>query len=240
MHISEIMGRAPIIPVLEIAEVGHAVPLARALVAGGLPILEVTLRTDAALAAIEAMARDVPEAVTGVGTATRPQDFDRARDVGAHFVVSPGISTPLLEAATRTGVPFLPGIVTPAEILMALAADCRHLKFFPAEAYGGVKTLKAFHGPFPDVRFCPTGGIRPENYLDYLSLPNVLCVGGTWLAPNGRVERGEWSAITELAARVSGIRSAAGEGDDSGDDETTSAVGEEDPGAAAEDLVDRR
>lgn len=239
-QISELMKKAPVIPVLQVEDAEHAVPMAKALVAGGLPVLEVTLRTGAALTAVEAMARSVPDAVVGVGTVTRAGQFDEALAAGAQFVVSPGTSDALLDAAERTGLPFLPGVVSPSEILMALEAGLDHLKFFPAEAYGGVTTLKAFQGPFPNVRFCPTGGVKPENYLDYLALKNVLCVGGTWLTPESALRQGDWARITEMAARVSGIRAAAGDGGGDTADDGLSNVGEEDPGSAAEDLVRSR
>ncbi|MGD8430604.1 MAG: bifunctional 4-hydroxy-2-oxoglutarate aldolase/2-dehydro-3-deoxy-phosphogluconate aldolase [Ectothiorhodospiraceae bacterium] len=239
MHISEIMKTAPVIPVLQIDDATVAVPMAEALVAGGLPVLEVTLRTPAALDATAAIAKHVPSAVVGVGTVTRPDEFDRARDAGARFIVSPGVSPGLLNAGVRTGMPFLPGAVTASEILMALDAGWKYLKFFPAEAAGGVRTLKAFAGPFPDVKFCPTGGLKPNNYLDYLNLPNVLCVGGTWLTPADLVTRGDWDAVTDLAARVSGARPTV-HGDAAGGDQPESTVGEEDPGAATEDLVGNR
>jgi len=240
MHISEIMKKAPVIPVLQVEDVEHAVPMARALVAGGLPVLEVTLRTPVALDVIEAMAKSVPEAIVGVGTVCRPGEFDRAQDVGAQFVVSPGVSRALLDSAVRTGLPFLPGAVTPTEILMAMEAGWQYMKFFPAEACGGLKTLKSFHGPFPDIRFCPTGGLRPENYLEYLELPNVLCVGGTWLTPADAVRTGDWQRITDIAARVSGVKTAHGDAGAGSDAEVASTVGEEDPGAADEELVTRR
>lgn len=239
MRIQDVMGLAPVIPVLEIERIEQAVPLARALLAGGLTALEVTLRTPAALAAVAAIARDVPEAVIGVGTVARAGDFDLARDAGARFVVSPGITPALLNAAERTGMPFLPGAATPAEILLALEAGRQWLKFFPAEAYGGIATLRSFAGPFSEVRFCPTGGIRQNNYLDYLALPNVLCVGGSWLAPEDLLARGDWAAISRLAAAVGGMRADAAPMPERSDAAAESAVGEEDPGAAVEDLVHR-
>lgn len=232
MQIRDVMTRAPVIPVLTVEDVAQAVPLARALARGGLTVLEVTLRTPAALDAISAMVRDVPEALVGVGTVTRGREFDQARDAGAQFVVSPGLSPGLLNAAERTGMPFLPGAVTASEIIMALDAERTYLKFFPAEASGGVPTLKAFAGPFPDVCFCPTGGIRPDNYLDYLGLNNVLCVGGTWLTPRDVLARGDWDRITEMAAHVAGRRTTAANGPEGDDISIEPSAGEEDPGAA--------
>ncbi|PWG64660.1 bifunctional 4-hydroxy-2-oxoglutarate aldolase/2-dehydro-3-deoxy-phosphogluconate aldolase [Sediminicurvatus halobius] len=235
--IAEVMGRAPVIPVLEIEDRAQAVPLARALVAGGLPVLEVTLRTGAALEAVAAIRREVPEALVGVGTVTRVGHCREAADAGASFLVSPGVTERLLAAAEAAGLGLLPGIATASEIILAGEAGLRHLKFFPAEANGGTAALRALRGPFPDVRFCPTGGVRPQNFLDYLSLPNVLCVGGSWLAPASALAAGDWDRITDLARQVSGERPralAAGQPWD--DDALSSVAGEEDPGAAAEDL----
>lgn len=235
--IAEVMGRAPVIPVLEIEDGAQAVPLARALVAGGLPVLEVTLRTAAALDAITAIRREVPEATVGVGTVTRAADCARAADAGAAFLVSPGVTERLLAAAGQAGLGLLPGVATASEIILAGESGLRHLKFFPAEASGGVTMLRALQGPFPDVRFCPTGGIRPDNFLDYLSLPNVICVGGSWLAPASALATGDWERITALARQVSGERPRAVAANRPVEDDALSSVaGEEDPGAAAEDL----
>lgn len=241
LSMAEVMGRAPVIPVLEIEDRAQAVPLARALVAGGLPVLEVTLRTPAALAAVADIRREVPEALVGVGTVTRAEHCQQAVDAGAAFLVSPGVSERLLTAAASAGVGLLPGVATASEIILAGEAGVQHLKFFPAEASGGVTALRALRGPFPEVRFCPTGGVRPENFLDYLSLPNVLCVGGSWLAPASALASGDWDRITELARQVSGERPralAAGQPWD--DDALSSVAGEEDPGAAAEELGPQR
>jgi 2-dehydro-3-deoxyphosphogluconate aldolase/(4S)-4-hydroxy-2-oxoglutarate aldolase len=240
MSIARIMERAPVIPVLEVTEVEHAVPLARALVAGGLPIIEITLRTDAALGVIEAINRDVEGATVGAGTVTRPEQFDQARDAGARFAVGPGATERLLAASQSSGLDFLPGVVTPAEILLCGEAGWQHLKFFPAEPYGGVQTLKSLKGPFPDVRFCPTGGVNLHNYLDYLALDNVLCVGGSWVAPKSLVERGDWDRITELAGHASGLQPAHGEVTGNEGDANWSSVGEEDPGSATEELYRER
>lgn len=239
MRIQDVMNRAPVIPVLQVERLEQAVPLAKALTEGGLPVLEVTLRTPVALEVVSAMAAAVPEAIVGLGTVTRGEDFERARDAGARFIVSPGVTSGLLDAAVRTGMPFLPGAVTASEIMLALEAGRQYLKFFPAESSGGVAALKALHGPFPDVAFCPTGGIRPDNYLDYLNLPNVLCVGGSWLTPRDALERGDWARITTLAAHVAGRRAAREQPNVPGGEDNGSLLGEEDPGSADEDLVSR-
>ncbi len=235
-----VLGRAPVIPVLAIDDPATAVPLARALVNGGLPVLEITLRTPQALAAVEAIARAVPEALPGVGTYTQAADAARARDAGARFLVSPGTTQAVMEAAAAVDLPLLPGVATASEVMRALAAGLTHLKFFPAEANGGTAALRALHGPFAEARFCPTGGIRPDNYLDYLGLPNVLCVGGTWLAPEDAVAARDWARIRALAAQVSGRRlppaASVGDAPPQADAAWYSVAGEEDPGSADEDL----
>ncbi|MDP6832660.1 MAG: bifunctional 4-hydroxy-2-oxoglutarate aldolase/2-dehydro-3-deoxy-phosphogluconate aldolase [Alphaproteobacteria bacterium] len=198
--IEQVMGLAPVIPVLTIERVEDAVPLAEALVKGGLSALEITLRTDAALAAIEAIAHGVPGAVPGVGTVTAIEDFARARAAGACFAVSPGCAPDLVEAAE--GMPFLPGIATASEAMAAQRAGLRFLKFFPAEAMGGRSTLNALAGPFASLIFCPTGGIGRDNATGYLALGNVRCVGGSWVAPREAVRKGEWSVIEKLAAEA--------------------------------------
>ncbi|MEO3432007.1 bifunctional 4-hydroxy-2-oxoglutarate aldolase/2-dehydro-3-deoxy-phosphogluconate aldolase [Inquilinus sp. CAU 1745] len=202
MTIEDIMRRAPVIPVLTIARVDHAVPLARALVAGGLPVLEVTLRTDAALDAVAAIRREVPDAIVGLGTMTTAADFEAARKVGAAFGVSPGLTPALAEAANASGLPFLPGIATASEAMRALEFGFSRLKFFPAEAAGGRAMLSSLAGPFADLRFCPTGGIREETAADWLKLPNVLCVGGSWLAGAADLEAGAWEEIEARACRA--------------------------------------
>ena len=196
--IEQVMDLAPVIPVLTIERVSDAVPLARALVRGGLRALEVTLRTDAALAAISAIARDVPDSVPGVGTVMTPDDLVQARAAGARFAVSPGFAPDLVTAAGD--LPYLPGIATPSEAMAAQMAGLRHVKFFPAEAMGGVKTLAALAGPFPSLIFCPTGGIGRAQAGDYLALGNVRCVGGSWVAPRDLVRGEDWDAICELAS----------------------------------------
>ena len=181
--IAEVMGLAPVIPVLTITDVEHAVPLAEALVAGGTPALEVTLRSQAALPAIRRIAEAVPGACIGVGTLNTAAQVAEAVAAGARFGVSPGIRPAIVEAAAEAGLPLLPGVMTASEILAALELGIRALKLFPATVAGGVAALKAFGGPFPDVVFCPTGGVTKQTAPEYLALANVACVGGSWLAP---------------------------------------------------------
>ncbi|MFT5658979.1 MAG: 2-dehydro-3-deoxyphosphogluconate aldolase/(4S)-4-hydroxy-2-oxoglutarate aldolase, partial [Gammaproteobacteria bacterium] len=182
MTLEQIMRAAPVIPVLKIDDPEIAIPLARALVAGGLPVLEVTLRTDAAIEVISAM-RQVEGAIVGVGTVTRPGQFDQAKRAGASFAVTPGLSPALIEAAPEAGMPVLPGVMTPSELIEASESGFSLLKLFPAEVAGGVAMLKSLAGPFADIGFCPTGGVSPANMSCYLKLSNVLCVGGSWLTP---------------------------------------------------------
>jgi 2-dehydro-3-deoxyphosphogluconate aldolase / (4S)-4-hydroxy-2-oxoglutarate aldolase len=197
---------APVIPVLTIDSAAQAVPLARALVAGGLPVLEVTLRTDAALEAIEAIARHVPDAVVGAGTVLTPSQVDESVSAGARFLVSPGATTRLAEAAARGPAPLLPGVATASEA-MAMAELGHHvLKFFPAEPAGGVAYLKSLAGPLPHLLFCPTGGIDAAKAKTYLALPNVVCVGGSWVTPAAAMREGDWQAITELAKATAHLR----------------------------------
>ena len=189
-HVAEIMQLCPVIPVLVIDEVDHAVPLAEALVAGDLRVLEVTLRTPVALEAIRAM-KQVSGAVVGAGTVLNPEQLDHALAAGSEFIVSPGLTGPLGRAAVASGVPFLPGVATSGEIMRGLDLGLTHFKFFPAMAAGGIPALKAIGGPFADVRFCPTGGITEATAPDWLALDQVLCVGGSWIAPRGPVSPGE-------------------------------------------------
>jgi len=203
MALTEFLALAPVVPVLTVPSAEAAVPLARALVAGGLPALEITLRTEAALEAVRRIAAEVPDAVPGVGTVTAPEEFAAARAAGARFAVSPGFDAVL--AAASDGLPWLPGIATASEAMTARRAGFRLLKFFPAEAMGGTATLKAFAGPFADLTFCPTGGIGQANAGDYLALGNVVCVGGSWPAPAAAVEAGDWDQITTLARDASAL-----------------------------------
>lgn len=211
MILDEILGAGPVIPVIVIKRLEHAVPLAYALVAGGIRVLEVTLRTPAALAAIRAIREAVPGAVVGAGTVTRPGELDQAVEAGAAFAVSPGLTAELVAAGRDAPVPLLPGVMTPSEAMAARDAGFRRLKLFPAREAGGIGLLNALAGPLPDLRFCPTGGITAETAPEYLDLPNVVCVGGSWLAPEALVERGEWKKIEQLAREAAALagRSAA-------------------------------
>lgn len=201
----DIVGLAPVIPVVVIDDLEDAVPLASALVRGGLPAIEVTLRTPAALAAIERIAAEVPGAVVGAGTVTTTRQVTEAVDAGARFMVSPGATPTLLDALQAGGVPFLPGTATASDIVALLERGLTFGKFFPAEAMGGVKTLRAFAGPFPQMRFCPTGGIDPSNAPNYLALPNVVCVGGSWMLPQDRILERDWDAVGALALTASAL-----------------------------------
>ena len=208
LTVLEIMRVGPVIPVLVIEDLARAVPLARALVAGGVRVLEVTLRTPVALTAIRVIAREVPEAIVGVGTLTRPEEFTEARDAGACFGVSPGLTPVLIEAARESGLPLLPGVMTPSEVIAARLAGFRELKLFPARQAGGIGLLQALTEPFPDVTFCPTGGITAETAPDYLALPNVACVGGSWLTPKAALAAGDWEAVTALVRQVVALTSS--------------------------------
>ena len=209
MNVLSIMRTGPVIPVIVIDRLEDAVPLARALVAGGIRVLEVTLRTPAALKAIEAIANEVEGAITGVGTITQPKDFDAALKAGALFGVSPGLTPELIAAAKDSALPLLPGVMTPSDVIAARAAGFTELKLFPAQQAGGIGMLKALGGPFPDLRFCPTGGISAATAPDFLALSNVACVGGSWLTPAGAVAARDWSRITTLARETAGLSRAA-------------------------------
>ncbi|MEC5320220.1 bifunctional 4-hydroxy-2-oxoglutarate aldolase/2-dehydro-3-deoxy-phosphogluconate aldolase [Brenneria populi subsp. brevivirga] len=195
----QILTTGPVVPVIVVNKLEHAVPMAKALVAGGVRVLELTLRTDCAVEAIRAIAKDVPEAIVGAGTVTNPQQLADVTAAGAQFAISPGLTEPLLKAATAGSIPLIPGISTVSELMLGMDYGLREFKFFPAEANGGVKALQAIAGPFAQIRFCPTGGISPKNYRDYLALKSVLCVGGSWLVPNDALESGDYARITELA-----------------------------------------
>jgi 2-dehydro-3-deoxyphosphogluconate aldolase/(4S)-4-hydroxy-2-oxoglutarate aldolase len=201
-----VMQDAPVIPVIVLHDVAHAVPMARALVAGGIRMLEVTLRTPQALACMEAIARDVPEAVLGAGTVRSQADAQAAVNAGARFAVSPGYTSALGQACRALGLPLLPGVATGSEIMQAQADGYQQLKFFPAVQAGGLAMPKAWSGPFFDVDFCPTGGLTPENAPQFLAFPNVRCVGGSWLVPADALAAGDWARITALAAQARGLR----------------------------------
>lgn len=198
MNAYEICRLAPVIPVITVKDVAHAAPLATALVAGGLPALEVTLRTPAALDAIRAMA-DIEGGVVGAGTLLTAQDVKNAKAAGARFGVSPGFTPELLDAADGEGLPLLPGVNTPSEVMTLLARGYETMKFFPAGAAGGPAMLKGMSAPLAAAKFCPTGGVSAANAHEYLSLPNVLCVGGSWVAPGDLMTNGAWDSITALA-----------------------------------------
>lgn len=196
---AEVFAAGPVVPVLVIHEVEHAIPLAKALIDGGIKVLEVTLRTPAALEVIRTIAENVPDAIIGAGTVTNAQQLKDVTEAGAKFAISPGMTAELLAAGANGSIPLIPGISSISDLMKAKDAGYTYLKFFPAEASGGVKALKSIGGPFPEITFCPTGGIGPANFLDYLSLSNVQCVGGSWLAPDDAIREGDWGKITELA-----------------------------------------
>ena len=201
-----VLDLAPVLPVVVVESLDQAVPVARALVAGGLPAIELTLRTPIALDAIEAIASEVPEIRVGAGTIVTPDQARLAADAGASFLVSPGATPSLLAAMRDTGLPFLPGTATVSEVLAALEAGCTELKFFPAEASGGAAFLQSVASPVPAARFCPTGGITAASAPAYLALPNVGCVGGSWLTPADALAGGEWARVTRLAAEAAALR----------------------------------
>lgn len=203
---ASVLDLAPVVPVVVIEDVFDAVPLARALVAGGLPAIEVTLRTPAAPAAIREIAAEVPDAVVGAGTVITPDQVDASVAAGARFLVSPGWTDVLLGAMRASGVPFLPGVSTTSEVVALLERGVREMKFFPAEAAGGTAYLKSLNGPLPQARFCPTGGIGPATAPSYLSLPNVACVGGSWMLPADAVAARDWARVEELARAAAGLR----------------------------------
>jgi len=203
---ASLLDIAPVVPVVVIADASDAVPLARALVAGGLSAIEVTLRTPVALDAIRAIAEEVPDAVVGAGTVITPEQVRESVAAGARFLVSPGWTDVLLEAMRGSGVPFLPGVSTTSEVVALLERGVTEMKFFPAEAAGGTAYLKSLSGPLPQARFCPTGGIGPGNAPEYLSLPNVGCVGGTWMLPTDAIAARDWERVEKLAREASALR----------------------------------
>ncbi len=205
----QVMQDAPVIPVIVLNDVAHAVPMARALVAGGIRMLEVTLRTPQALACMEAIARDVPEAVLGAGTVRSAADARAAAAAGARFAVSPGYTSAVGQACRDLGLSLLPGVATGSEIMMCQEDGLTELKFFPAMQAGGPAMLKAWSGPFTDIRFCPTGGVTTNNAAELLALPNVVCVGGSWLVPADAMVQGDWARITQLAREAVALRRSA-------------------------------
>ncbi len=205
MTLLEIMRTSKVIPVIAIDDLSYAVPLARALVGGGIRVLEVTLRTRHGLDAIRAMVDAVPDAIVGVGTLTRPEEFAASRAAGAVFGVSPGLTPALIAAANESGLPLLPGVMTPSEVMTASAAGFKQLKLFPAVPAGGVGMLNAIYGPLPDVTFCPTGGISAATAPQFLACKNVACVGGSWLTPKDAMAAGRWDEITALATAASSL-----------------------------------
>ncbi|BES71032.1 bifunctional 4-hydroxy-2-oxoglutarate aldolase/2-dehydro-3-deoxy-phosphogluconate aldolase [Marinobacter nanhaiticus D15-8W] len=198
-QVQSLLDTCPLVPVIAINKPEHALPLGRALVAGGITILEITLRTPYGLDAIRELRAALPEAWVGAGTVTTIEQYREVDKAGAQFVITPGVTESLLEHATTARAPLLPGVATMSEMLMGYQRGFRHFKFFPAEVSGGVNALKAFAGPFPDVRFCPTGGIKKETAKDYLALDNVVAVGGSWLTPQDAIDAGDWDRVTAIA-----------------------------------------
>ena len=198
----DILESGPVIPVIVIDEAEKAVALAEALLEAGIRVLEITLRTEAAIEAISAISGSLPEALVGAGTVLQREGLMAVADAGGLFAISPGLTPGLLDAASEAPIPLIPGISTVSELMTGLERGLRSFKFFPAEAAGGIRMLKAISGPFPQARFCPTGGIFEGNYRDYLALENVVCVGGSWICPRELIEQGEWKKITELAKRA--------------------------------------
>jgi 2-dehydro-3-deoxyphosphogluconate aldolase/(4S)-4-hydroxy-2-oxoglutarate aldolase len=202
MAFEDELRRARIVPVIVIRDVAQAVPLARALVAGGLNILEITLRTPDALDAIRAVAAEVKDAIVGAGTVINGDLLNKAADAGARFIVSPGLTEDVANTARTRGVPLLAGVVSASDIMRGLALGLSSFKFFPAETSGGAPAIKALGGPFPQVRFCPTGGVSPKNLSSYLALPNVICAGGSWMVPPDLSEEGAYGRATEMARQA--------------------------------------
>ncbi|EUD05716.1 TPA: bifunctional 4-hydroxy-2-oxoglutarate aldolase/2-dehydro-3-deoxy-phosphogluconate aldolase [Providencia alcalifaciens] len=202
MTAEEVLKQGPVVPVIVIKKLEQAVPLAKALLKGGINVLEVTLRTECAMDAIRLIAEEVPEAIVGAGTVINAKQLAEVTQAGAQFAISPGLTDELLMAASQGSIPLIPGISTVSELMAGMNYGLKEFKFFPAEANGGVKALKAIAGPFSQVRFCPTGGISLANYRDYLALESVLCIGGSWLVPEDALESGNYEKITELAQQA--------------------------------------
>ncbi|STR26848.1 2-keto-3-deoxy-6-phosphogluconate aldolase [Helicobacter pylori] len=200
--IIEVLQISPIVPVVVIENIKDAVPLAQSLIEGGIPIIEVTLRSSCALEAIELIAKNVPKMRVGAGTILNLTQLEQAQNKGAEFLISPGLTIKLLEHAKKKDMPLIPGVSSSSEVMQALELGYNALKFFPAEYCGGVKLLNAFNGPFKGVKFCPTGGISADNMRSYLDLENVLCVGGSWLTPKDLIQNKEWDKITEICKRA--------------------------------------
>ncbi|WRB94102.1 bifunctional 4-hydroxy-2-oxoglutarate aldolase/2-dehydro-3-deoxy-phosphogluconate aldolase [Helicobacter pylori] len=204
--IIEVLQISPIVPVVVIEDLSDAVPLVQSLIEGGIPIIEVTLRSSCALEAIELIAKNVPKMRVGAGTILNPTQLEQAQNRGAEFLISPGLTIKLLEYAKKKDMPLIPGVSSSSEVMQALELGYSALKFFPAEYCGGVKLLNAFNGPFKGVKFCPTGGISADNMHSYLNLENVLCVGGSWLTPKNLIQNKEWDKITEICKRSLALR----------------------------------
>lgn len=202
----EVLQISPIVPVVVIEDLNDAVPLAQSLIEGGIPIIEVTLRSSCALEAIELIAKNVPKMRVGAGTILNPTQLEQVQNRGAEFLISPGLTPSLLEHAKKKNMPLIPGVSSSSEVMQALEWGYNALKFFPAEYCGGVKLLNAFNGPFKGVKFCPTGGISADNMRSYLALENVLCVGGSWLTPKDLIQNKEWDKITEICKRALALR----------------------------------
>lgn len=208
LNVHHVMADAPVIPVIVLHDVAHAVPLAQALVAGGIRMLELTLRTPQALACIAAIAEHVPQAIVGAGTVCRSADVKAALSAGARFMVSPGYTSELGTACQEADIALLPGVATASEIMQAHQDGYRAFKFFPAMAAGGIAMLQAWAGPFPQIKFCPTGGIHVGNARDFLALPNVVCVGGSWLTPAAAIAQSNWPEVERLARQAAALNSA--------------------------------
>lgn len=204
--IIEVLQISPIVPVVVVENIKDAVPLAQSLIEGGIPIIEVTLRSSCALEAIELIAKNVPKMHVGAGTILNLTQLEQAQNRGAEFLISPGLTIKLLKHAKKKGMPLIPGVSSSSEVMQALELGYSALKFFPAEYCGGVKLLNAFNGPFKGVKFCPTGGISADNMRSYLALENVLCVGGSWLTPKDLIQNKEWDKITEICKRALALR----------------------------------
>lgn len=198
----EVLNAGPVVPVIVIKKIEHAVPLAQALLKGGVKVLEITLRSEVAVEAIRRVSREVPGAIVGAGTVASPEDLEAVAEAGAVFAISPGLTPSLLTAANQGPIALIPGISTASELMFGMEMGYTEFKFFPAEAAGGLQMLKSIGGPFPRITFCPTGGISAKNFNDYLALDNVACVGGSWIVPTQSIEIEDWDTITELAEKA--------------------------------------